>query len=139
MEFRNFFNNYRVKIELIKKGGACWTIRSGFSVSNTKEFTESIMLVVVFFSLSWCAIKGRHIEVDILVKRFSTKPQQILTVMNHLIVTLVGLLIGIQALHASSIPGNGDSSELTRIPAFAFYYIVAFGFFLLSLVMVTLL
>lgn len=110
------------------------------SLAAAWEFSEYTMLVVVFLALAWCALKGKHVNVDILVNLFPTKAQEILTIINHLLIISVSVLIGVQAVKTSAIVQKvGDASQITKIPLYPFYYIVAFGAFLLTLAMLLLL
>jgi len=103
------------------------------------EFTEYTMLVVVYFGLSWCALTGKHLKADLIVRMFPEKAQDYQDAINNFIVICVSAVVAVQAFRtAFAVRGFGDASELTRIPYWPFYFIVAFGAFLLFLVMITL-
>ena len=44
-------------------------------VTGTPELTKLMMVITVFFGLSWCAVSNKHLKVDILMNRFSRKVQ----------------------------------------------------------------
>ncbi|MBA7696092.1 hypothetical protein ES703_104734 [subsurface metagenome] len=55
-------------------------------------------------------------------------------------VIFASVLLGVQAIRGAMVVRQlGGASELTKIPYYPFYFIVAFGFVLLFLAMVTLL
>ena len=102
------------------------------------ELTEYTMLVVVYFGLSWCALNGRHLKADLIVRMFPEKAQDIQAAINHFIVICVSALVAVQSFRlAFAVKEFGDASELTRIPYWPFYFIVVFGSALLFLVMIT--
>ena len=109
-------------------------------IAATMDYTEYMMLVVVLFALSWCALQGSHVKVDLIVSRFSFKAQGIFNVLNYLLVIAVSALLSVQAFRGSFLVRRvGDASEVTGIPDYPFYFIVTAGFILMCLVAITLL
>ena len=109
-------------------------------ITGSNQTTEFMMVIVGFLGLAWCALKGMHIKVQVIVSRFSERTQAIVDTVNHIIV------IGICALLASQlfkqtlvVREKGMASDLTDIPYYPFYFIAGFGYFLLFLVMISLL
>lgn len=109
-------------------------------IMASKEITEYMMVIVGFLGLAWCALKGMHIKVNLLVGRFSERTQAIIDTVNHIIVIGLCVLFASQAFSESLIVKElGRGSDITGIPNFPFYLVVFFGFFLLLLVMVPIL
>jgi len=100
------------------------------------EFTEYLMLGVVFLALAWCALKGMHVKVDILVSRFSPRVHAVFSGINSLVVLAVCVLLVSQNYSESIVARQYHSaSDVTGIPWYPFYLVVAFGFVLLFLTM----
>ena len=107
-------------------------------ILGSTELTEYMIVCVVFLGLAWCAVKGRHIKVDLVVSRFSPRLQASF----KSITLLLGLGIcaltawqssveAIYALHARR------ASPLLTVPAYPFYLVFSLGFAILCLVMIT--
>src|SRR5512139_2584609 len=48
------------------------------------ETTKIMLVVVVSFTFSYCALKGGHIQIDILTNKFNLKAQKILDILVYL-------------------------------------------------------
>lgn len=109
-------------------------------IKGSNQTTEFLMVVVGFLGLAWCALKGMHIKVNLIVGRFSERTQSILDTVNHIIVIGVCALIASQLWRETLVVlARGRASDLTGIPYYPFYFIAGFGFFLLFLVAISLL
>jgi len=104
------------------------------------ELIEMAMVFVGFLGLAWCAMRGMHIRVDLIVSFMPTRTQGIIDSFCY----LAGL--GICALMAwqSVLEGiaNWEMTNLSptlRIPVFPFYWVIAVGYAILSLAILVLL
>ena len=109
-------------------------------IMASQEITEYLMVIVGFLGFAWCAFKGMHIKVNLVVGRFSQRTQAIIDTVNHVIIIGLSIFIALQAFSESfSARELGRGSDITGIPDFPFYLVVFFGYFLLLLVMIPLL
>ena len=109
-------------------------------IMASKETTEYMMVIVGFLGLAWCAVKGMHIKVQLIVQRFPEKVQAIIDITNHIIVIGLCVLIAWQAFSESLVMKElGRGSDITGIPNFPFYLVVFIGYLLLLIVMVPML
>ena len=109
-------------------------------IMGATEYTEYLMLGLGFWGLAWCAINGKHIMVTLLTSRLPQKTQEIVNSFNYFVLMVLSLILGYQSYkEASSIHQLGTTSDVTKIPEFYFYYVIAIGFILLSLAIITLL
>lgn len=109
-------------------------------IKGSDETTEFMMVVVSFLGLAWCALKGMHIKVNVIVSRFPQKPQTIIDIVNYIIVIGVCALLTSQLWRETLVvQARGKISYLTGIPYSPFYFIAGFGFFLLLLIVISLL
>lgn len=114
------------------------TLRYVFNrpIPASLEFTEYLMIGVVFLALAWCALKGMHVKVDILVSRFSPRARAVFSGINSLVVLGVCVLLASQSYSESTVARLFHSaSDVTDIPWYPFFLVVTFGFVLLFLTM----
>ena len=109
-------------------------------IRGSNQTTEFMMVVVGFLGLAWCALKGMHIKVNLIVGRFSERTRAIFDTVNHIIVIGVCAIIASQLwTETLAVRAAGMKSILTGIPYFPFYFIAGLGYFLLFLVVISLL
>jgi TRAP-type C4-dicarboxylate transport system permease small subunit len=109
-------------------------------ITASDETTEFMMVVVGFLGLAWCALKGMHNKVHVIVGRFSEKTQAIIDTINHVIILGVCAFIASQLWRETlDVRAAGKVSDLTGIPYYPFYFIAGFGYFLLFWAMISLL
>jgi TRAP-type C4-dicarboxylate transport system permease small subunit len=109
-------------------------------IMASSEYTEYMMVIVGFLGLAWCAVKGMHIKVDLIVGRFPERGQAVINVINAILVIGVCALISSQSLSEGFIAKQmGRASDITDIPHHPFYWIIVFGYVLLFLVMLNIL
>jgi TRAP-type C4-dicarboxylate transport system permease small subunit len=107
--------------------------------TGATEYAEYFMLAVGLWGLAWGAIQGKHIMVTLLISRFPQKVQNIICSFHYFVLMVLSGLIAYQnIIEASSVQQLGSKSEVTKIPDFYFYYIVAIAFIALSLALLTL-
>ncbi|MBN2041959.1 MAG: TRAP transporter small permease [Spirochaetes bacterium] len=97
-------------------------------ILGTTELTENMMVIIVFFALAWCALKGDHLKVDILMTHTPKRFQSLIDSITH----LIGLIISILMIWRTIIEGAAlkelnITSSLLHVPVYPFYYIAAAG------------
>jgi TRAP-type C4-dicarboxylate transport system permease small subunit len=109
-------------------------------IMASAEVTEYMMVMVGFLGLAWCAVKGMHIKVQLIVGRFSERAQGIVDTINHIIVVGLCVIIAWRSFSESLVAREmGRASEITGTPHYPFYLIVVLGYILLLLIMIPLL
>ena len=109
-------------------------------IMASAELTEYMMVIVGFLGLAWCAVKGMHIKVQLIVGKFSEKTQGIIDVINSVIILGLCVLIGSQSFSEGMVARvMGRGSDITDIPHYPFYMVVVFGYILLFFVMISIL
>jgi TRAP-type C4-dicarboxylate transport system permease small subunit len=100
------------------------------------ELTEFALVVMAFLAIPWAAVKKANVRVDLLVSSLTPKMQAVfdsVTCFMALVVTAFCAWYTVpQALYIWRL---GTESDMLRIPVYPFYFLVAFGFFLLSLIL----
>ena len=109
-------------------------------IMASAELTEYMMVIVGFLGLAWCAVKGMHIKVQLIVGKFSEKTQGIIDVINSLIILGLCFVIASKSFTESMVAREmGRASEITDIQTYPFCLIIVFGYILLFLVMIPIL
>lgn len=105
-------------------------------IPGTTELTEYMMVCVVFSAGVWCAIKRRHVKVDLVVSRFSPRIQAIFDSVTLFLGFAVCALITWQSLVESlALRRLHSISSVLSVPTYPFYWVLALGCGLLCLVM----
>lgn len=105
-------------------------------VRGTFELMGFFCAIVTAFALGHTQIKRGHVGIDIVVKKFSTKAQKILSSINYLICMIFFAIAGWQiARWATTLWETGEVTETLRIIFYPFTYAVAFGCLVLALVL----
>lgn len=92
------------------------------------EITEFMLVCVVFLSLAYTQYLKGHIEVDILVDRFSKRGRDIIGIVNYGLSFLLLLLITWKSLERGfEVLDNKECSGTLNIPVFPFVFVVALG------------
>lgn len=106
-------------------------------VAATTETTALMMVVLVFLVLAWCAVKNKHVKIDVLVSRLPRKVQIALDISNHLLVIFVSAMVGWRsAVEGAYVKNMGITTSVLEIPHYPFYYLITFGYAMLILVMI---
>ena len=104
------------------------------------EIIERSMVCVGFFGLAWCAMRGMHIKVDLVVGFLPKRVQSIFDIFNH----MIALFVCIFFVWFSFLEGiaNRELNAVTailKLPLFPFYWIATFGYAGLCLAILVLL
>lgn len=116
-------------------------LRSFFNhpIPGDVELIEVAMVCTSFLGLAWCAIKERHIRVDLLVQFFPQKAQGIVELIGYIGALGASIIISWQSVNEGL--ANKEMNRLTAslgIPVYPFYFITAVGFGALSLALLVL-
>jgi len=105
-------------------------------IKGTFELMGFFGAVATAFVLGYTQLKKAHISVDILVNVFSQRIRTIFNGINYFVCMIFFAVLGWQiTLMATTIWKTGEVTETLRIIYYPFTYGVAFGCFLLALVL----
>jgi TRAP-type C4-dicarboxylate transport system permease small subunit len=100
------------------------------------EITEFLLVVLVFFAIPWAALKKSNVKVDLIVGRFPQRVQAAFSSVTCLLSLIITAFFGWYTIpQAIYILRLHKVSEMLDIPFFPFYFMVAFGFFILLFVL----
>jgi TRAP-type transport system small permease protein len=106
-------------------------------VLGSVEMTEYLMVGTGFLGIAWCAVKGGHVGVDLIVSHFSPRVQAVIDSLTCLLSLGVVPVVAWQAfLQAGYAKAEKVQSDLLEIPAYPFYLIVGIAYVLFSLVLI---
>ena len=107
-------------------------------IRGTFELMGYFGALVTAFALGGTQLKRGHIAVDVLIGKFSDKTQKLLQVVNNGVCALFFGIVALQiTVKATNLWNTGEVTETLRIIYYPFTYAVAFGCFVLALLMLT--
>ena len=97
------------------------------------------MVCVGFFGLAWCALRGMHIKVDLVVGFLPRRMQSSIDIFNY----LIGLFLCIFIVWFSFLEGIANLkmnsvTSILKVPLFPFYWFVTVGYGVLGLAIIVL-
>ncbi len=103
---------------------------------GTVEIVELLGAILLGLGIAYCQQMKSHIFVSVLVDRFSPRTQALIDTLTGILALLVNSLLARQIfLYGSRMMTRGYSTGHLEIPLYPFIYLVSFGFFILSLVL----
>jgi TRAP-type C4-dicarboxylate transport system permease small subunit len=106
-------------------------------ILGSYELTEVAMVVIAFLAIPYAAAKRVNVRVDLLVGGL---PKQMLArfdaVTCCLSIVITAILAWFTVPQAFYIKQVGVQTEMLRIHTYPFYFVIAFGFFLLFFVLI---
>jgi TRAP-type C4-dicarboxylate transport system permease small subunit len=103
------------------------------------ELIEIAMVCTGFLGLAWCAIKEKHIRVDLLVQFFPKRGQAIVDIIGYLGALGACVIIAWQSINEGlANKGLETASASLEIPLYPFYWVTAAGYVLLCLALLVL-
>jgi TRAP-type C4-dicarboxylate transport system permease small subunit len=100
------------------------------------EITEFLLVILVFLAIPWAALKKSNVKVDLIVVRFPQKVQAAFSSVTCFLSLIITALFGWYTIpQAFYMLRLEKVSEMLDIPFFPFYFMVAFGFFILVFVL----
>jgi TRAP-type transport system small permease protein len=105
-------------------------------ILGSLEITEFMMVSLAFFSIGWATLAKAHVLVDILARRLSSRTQARVNIPLHVLYLALYVFIAWQsALEALNNWRMDERSIVLEIPVFPFYFMVAIGCAVVSLVL----
>jgi len=116
--------------------GNIWMRLIWAPIKGAVELIGFLGAVAAAFALGFSQLKNAHIAVDALTAQFSKKVQHALKIVNALIGAVFFSVAGWQLIRwGNTLRRTGELTETLRIIYHPFVYAVAFGCFLIALVL----
>lgn len=97
-------------------------------ITGAIEIAELLMVVIVFFGLSWTAQNKMHIKVDLIVSHYPKRTQKIIDIVNYAITLIVtAVLCWRTFVETGNVKLFGLVSAYIEVPKYPFYAIAAIG------------
>jgi TRAP-type C4-dicarboxylate transport system permease small subunit len=107
-------------------------------ISGSAEIAE-YMMIFLALGMGWCALKGGHLRMELVVGRFSPRVQTIFDIVTYVISLGVYIIFTWRiAVLAPVLKEAHFVSAVLDIPAYPFYYVLSLGCAILSIAVVTL-
>lgn len=105
-------------------------------IMSSYEIVMFLMAIAVFTTLSYTETEKGHVTIELLVSRFPKKVQKILDlIMSVLSMCLFALITQQTIVRVRALEAEGLTTSILHIPVYPFYLFGAFGFALLTLVL----
>jgi TRAP-type C4-dicarboxylate transport system permease small subunit len=105
-------------------------------ILGTVELTEYMMIPVVFLAIPWCAMKGAHAKIDLVIERLPPRVQAIFDSVSGLIgLFMISLICWQGLLESKNMWVSHIGADMLNVPTYPFYLIVGIGAFLFALVL----
>ena len=108
-------------------------------IPGDAELIEIGMVCTGFLGVAWCALKEKHIRVDLLVSFLPKRAQYIIDVLGYLAVLGASIVIAWQSIVEGL--ANRQMHRLSpslEIPIFPFYWVTSLGYAVLCLALLVL-
>lgn len=103
-------------------------------IIGVTELTELLMVCVGFLGLAWCATKGQHLKVDLVMSRFPARVQTNVDSITLFAGLCVCVFITWQSfLESMTSLRFHSTSSLLKVPDYPFYFVLTLGFAILCL------
>jgi TRAP-type C4-dicarboxylate transport system permease small subunit len=107
-------------------------------ILGTIDYATFLTAVMIGLSLAYCAVQNAHIAVDFVMERLPLKIQAVIDMfMGMLSLSFWSLFAWQTAIYANRMASRGVVSSTTQTPVYPFIYLVAFGLFVLCLVLLS--
>ena len=108
-------------------------------ILGSVELVEIMMVITGFFGMAWCAMRGGHIKVDLIV---GSMPRRLQGIIDGCIFILsfgiCAILAWRSVLESKFIREMNNTTPSLDIPLFPFYYVLTVGFSALCLAILVL-
>lgn len=105
-------------------------------LSWSMETTKIMLVVVVSFTFSYCALKGGHIQIDILTNKLPPKAQKVIDIIIYLCsIGLYGFMTWCTLIYAMDVWKAHRITGILPVPIAPFIYVLSLGCLLLTLVL----
>lgn len=107
----------------------------GYPIYGTEDYVSLLSIILVSFTIAYCATQKGHIQIDLVVSRFSQRIQGIVgTITNLLSLGLFSIASWQCIVLGMRMMQTGERSMSALIILYPFLFVVSFGCALLSFV-----
>lgn len=105
-------------------------------IASSYELVKFMMAIVVFTALSYCETRNGHVHIELVFSLLSKRLQKIMRGVTSILISGLFALIAQQnVVRAMDLRLEGLTSAMLHVPVYPFYFMVAFGCAMLSLVL----
>lgn len=107
-------------------------------IPGTFELTEFLLAVAVLTAIGRTQMKGEHISIDLVIKKFSPRVRTIIDCITDFLSLAIFVLVTWQTIkYAQLLYVSHDVSAVLRLPVYPFLIIAAVGSFVFCLAMLS--
>jgi TRAP-type C4-dicarboxylate transport system permease small subunit len=98
-----------------------------------------MMVAIVFLGFGWCALQGKHVQVDLFVSHYSPGTRRVIDlIVNCVGLVLVAVICWRTSVATLMVQRLGIICSYIGVPKYPFYALTAFGWVVLLIVMASL-
>lgn len=107
-------------------------------ITGSYDLTEFLMVIVISFGLAYCALQKGHVKVELVIGMFGQRTQAVINTITCFLSLLLISVIAWQCIKYIKVMYLTKTAyTVILIPVYPSIAIVAFGFFILWLVLLT--
>jgi len=109
-------------------------------ILGSNEIVEYLMVITGFLGLGWCAIKGGHLKVGLIIDRMPSRYQTVTDIVTFILaLSVVPLLVWQAFSQAEYTLLEKCTSDVLKVPNYPFYIIEGIGIAIFTIVILMLL
>ena len=94
-------------------------------ILGASELATLMMVIIIFSALAWTALAGKHIKVDLLMARFPSRVQVIVSSITLLLTLgIYSIIVWQSALYSLKVD---NITSMLRLPQAPFYWVMTIG------------
>ena len=102
------------------------------------ELTEYLLVPITCFAIAWASHEKANVRVDLIVGKWSRRPKAILYAASCFLSLIMAFIFAwFTVPQAFYILDINIVSDMLKIPAYPFYFIIALGFFILFFILIS--
>jgi TRAP-type C4-dicarboxylate transport system permease small subunit len=107
-------------------------------IKGSVELVEAAMVISTFFAVAYTASKKGHVAIDLVITRLPRKAVTVIDIVIYLIsISFFSLMIWRNLIRANAALVEHQVTTVLSIPLYPLMFIIAFGFILLTLVLLS--
>jgi TRAP-type C4-dicarboxylate transport system permease small subunit len=107
-------------------------------ITGSIDIAKLMLVVAVFFGIAYTQVEEGHVNITLLTERFPKRVQAVIDSCVYFIgLGLFSVMTWQTVLAAIDLKANGTTTTVLPIPIYPFYFVVALGCALLSLVLLS--
>lgn len=102
------------------------------------EYVSFLTSIAISFGIAYCAVTDGHIMIGVFTEKLKERTQRVISIITNLIALAFLVLCTVRiVMYAGGLFSKGEVSATTQTPFYIFVYMMAAGFGMLCLILIT--